>query len=214
MASNPKPAGKGPKKGGKGGGGGGGGKDGKGGGGSYVYQSKRQVGGKGIFVTCVRGKEARCVSEMYDVLNEVSPSSFLVLHLYGLTLPPLQVADRLYPPERIAQMQAKREEERLARLAEKGESVEAEMKDDDEEATPAPEQAPSPSPAPDDFDDEMERELAELRSATRGKTAPSKGGPDAKGKAKEKPRFQSVATDTECRTSYPSSILLPTSLPN
>ena len=37
------------------------------------YTSKRQVGGKGIFVTTIRGKESRCVGEMYDLLDEVRP---------------------------------------------------------------------------------------------------------------------------------------------
>jgi tRNA acetyltransferase TAN1 len=40
--------------------------------GKHIYASKRPVGGKGVFVTCVRGKESRAVGEMYDLLEEVS----------------------------------------------------------------------------------------------------------------------------------------------
>lgn len=47
-----------------------GGKGGKGKGG-HNWSSKRPVGGKGIFVTTMRGKEARCVGEIYDLLDEV-----------------------------------------------------------------------------------------------------------------------------------------------
>lgn len=42
---------------------------------AHIYASKRPVGGKGIFVTCVRGKESRAVGEMYDLLEEVSSLS-------------------------------------------------------------------------------------------------------------------------------------------
>ena len=35
------------------------------------YQSQRPVGGPGIFITCVRGKEAAAVNEIYDLLDEV-----------------------------------------------------------------------------------------------------------------------------------------------
>ena len=37
-----------------------------------VYKSKRPIGGYGIFVTCVRGKESRAVIEIMDLLDEVS----------------------------------------------------------------------------------------------------------------------------------------------
>ena len=57
-------------KGGKGGKGGG--KGGKGKSKANYYSSRRPVGGKGIFVTTVRGKESRCAGEMYDLLDEVS----------------------------------------------------------------------------------------------------------------------------------------------
>lgn len=72
--------------GGKRGGKSGGDKAGGGGGGqhkAHIYASKRPVGGKGIFVTCVRGKESRAVGEMYDLLEEVS---LLSLTLLSLTL--------------------------------------------------------------------------------------------------------------------------------
>jgi tRNA acetyltransferase TAN1 len=52
----------------------GGGKGGKGKSKANYYSSRRPVGGKGIFVTTVRGKESRCAGEMYDLLDEVSPT--------------------------------------------------------------------------------------------------------------------------------------------
>lgn len=39
------------------------------------YSSKRPVGGKGIFITTVRGKESRCAGEAYDLLDEASTRS-------------------------------------------------------------------------------------------------------------------------------------------
>lgn len=41
--------------------------------GARNWSSKRPVGGKGIFVTTLRGKESRCVGEFYDLLDEVRP---------------------------------------------------------------------------------------------------------------------------------------------
>lgn len=39
------------------------------------YSSKRPVGGRGIFVTCIRGKESRALAEFMDLLEEASVSS-------------------------------------------------------------------------------------------------------------------------------------------
>ncbi|BGP42587.1 hypothetical protein JCM10449v2_006599 [Rhodotorula kratochvilovae] len=151
-----------------------------------AYQSKRQVGGKGIFVTTIRGKESRCVGEIYDLLDEA--------------------ADRLYPPERIEQMLAARQ----ATFKDKAalETDDAPVEGDGEPAPPA---APSPAPPQDSDDDDdddddddieasIQRELAALKSGRgAGKMAPGKSSAgEDKGKAKERPRFQSIATDTEC----------------
>lgn len=38
----------------------------------YTARGRAIAGAKGIYVTCVRGKESRCVGEMYDLLDEVS----------------------------------------------------------------------------------------------------------------------------------------------
>lgn len=38
---------------------------------SQEYQSKRPIGGPGLFVSCVRGKESRCVGEVMDMLEMV-----------------------------------------------------------------------------------------------------------------------------------------------
>ncbi|BGP50767.1 hypothetical protein JCM10450v2_006693 [Rhodotorula kratochvilovae] len=153
-----------------------------------AYQSKRQVGGKGIFVTTIRGKESRCVGEIYDLLDEA--------------------ADRLYPPERIEQMLAARQATFKDKAAPETSDAPVEGEGEGEFAPPA---APSPAPPQDsdedDDDDDIEasiqRELAALKSGRgAGKMAPGKSsaGADAqgKGKAKERPRFQSIATDTEC----------------
>ncbi|GAA5938141.1 hypothetical protein JCM3775_005355 [Rhodotorula graminis] len=164
------------------------------------YTSKRQVGGKGIFVTTIRGKESRCVGEMYDLLDEV--------------------ADRLYPPERIDKMVAARQADIDAKKALGPPAPAADADAADPSASPAP---PPPAPAAptaaaptsddddDDDDDDIEasiqRELAALKSGRgSGKMAPGRtaagGAPGAdgqdKGKNKERPRFQSIATDTEC----------------
>lgn len=48
-----------------------GGKRGGGARSSKGYSSKREVGGRGIFVTCIRGKEGRCMDELLDVLDTV-----------------------------------------------------------------------------------------------------------------------------------------------
>lgn len=48
------------------------GKDKGKGGGAQRYKSKRTVGGRGIFVTCIRGKEQRSQAEFMDLLDEVS----------------------------------------------------------------------------------------------------------------------------------------------
>ncbi|GAA5913412.1 hypothetical protein JCM5296_000906 [Sporobolomyces johnsonii] len=148
-----------------------------------IYNSKRPVGGKGIFVTCVRGKESRCVGEIYDILDEV--------------------ADRLYPPERIEKMKAARE----AQL-QKGEKPEGDDgMNEDEIATDEARPAPAPAPVVDDSDDEdddieasIQKELAALK-AGRGGTGVTKAtlkDDKGKGKAKERPRFQSIETGTEC----------------
>ncbi|GAA5984912.1 hypothetical protein JCM10908_002447 [Rhodotorula pacifica] len=196
------------KKGAKGGG------KGSGGGNHYkqanYYSSKRPVGGKGIFITTIRGKESRCAGEAYDLLDEV--------------------ADRLYPPERIQKMQEARMAWIKARedkapggapqdLGLDEEAENAEMDDDDEEKE---DETPAPPPAVDadsDSDDEedldieasIQRELADLKAGHGGQVAPSKarrskaggGGEDQQEQKKvqqrkERPRFQSIKTDTEC----------------
>lgn len=186
---------------------------------NHYYSSKRPVGGKGIFITTVRGKESRCAGEAYDLLDEV--------------------ADRLYPPERIAQMQ----QARLAWInsrAEKGRgaaTAELAAQDGEDEdfadadTDEASNAAGSPPPPPqttgndDDSDDDddldieasIQKELAALKAGHGGQVAPAKarrsklgvvtGGDGDKDKSggggkqtrKERPRFQSIQTDTECR---------------
>ncbi|GAA5869037.1 hypothetical protein JCM1840_000449 [Sporobolomyces johnsonii] len=148
-----------------------------------IYNSKRPVGGKGIFVTCIRGKESRCVGEIYDILDEV--------------------ADRLYPPERIEKMKAARE----AQL-QKGEKPEGDDgMNEDEIATDGATPAPAPAPVVDDSDDDdddieasIQKELAALKAGRGGTVVTKAASKDdkGKGKAKERPRFQSIETGTEC----------------
>ncbi|GAA5928362.1 hypothetical protein JCM1841_003541 [Sporobolomyces salmonicolor] len=148
-----------------------------------IYNSKRPVGGKGIFVTCIRGKESRCVGEMYDILDEV--------------------ADRLYPSERIEKMKIARE----AQL-QKGEPLEGDDgMGEDEPSTEEARLAPAPAPVADDSDDEdddieasIQKELAALKAGRGGTGVTKTASKDdkGKGKAKERPRFQSIETGTEC----------------
>ncbi|GAA5929557.1 putative tRNA acetyltransferase [Sporobolomyces koalae] len=169
-----------------------GGKQGSGGAGTggahkaHIYASKRPVGGKGIFVTCVRGKESRAVGEMYDLLEEV--------------------ADRLYPKERVDQlMEARRAvlaEKEKARLESQGEPVSMQQEED------APQEEPKPAPpivSDDDEDDDdedieasIQKELAALKSGRGGSQTKVKVDDKGKGKVKERPRFQNIETGTEC----------------
>ncbi|GAA5965809.1 hypothetical protein JCM8115_003011 [Rhodotorula mucilaginosa] len=192
-------------KGGKGGKGGG--KGGKGKSKANYYSSRRPVGGKGIFVTTVRGKESRCAGEMYDLLDEV--------------------ADRLYPPERIQKMQ----QARLAWIQSRsdgpkaGEGQDLDLGDEEEvlmeeEEEEEEDRETGPNANDNDDDDEddedldieasIQKELAGLRAGHGGQVAPAKArrsktgnGRDDKDKDKqqqrqERPRFQSIQTDTEC----------------
>ncbi|GAA5957058.1 hypothetical protein JCM3765_005393 [Sporobolomyces pararoseus] len=164
--------------------------------GKHIYASKRPVGGKGVFVTCVRGKESRAVGEMYDLLEEV--------------------ADRLYPKERVDKMMEARqkmiEERAKAKLAEasngegEGAHEEAMAQDQDAEKAENDEENPTAPVVADDSDDDdddldieasIQKELAALKSGRGGsqtKVKQDKG----KGKAKERPRFQNIETGTEC----------------
>ncbi|KAJ8292497.1 THUMP domain-containing protein 1 [Rhodotorula toruloides] len=159
-----------------------GGKGGKGKGG-HNWSSKRPVGGKGIFVTTMRGKEARCVGEIYDLLDEV--------------------ADRLYPPERVKALQDEREA-RLKEMRQEGAPMDEDGEEAEGEASTATPQAQPPVDSDDDGDDDIEasieKELAALKAGRGAKGLVKKEAADAKGKgkAKERPRFQSIQTDTEC----------------
>ncbi|GAA5898167.1 putative tRNA acetyltransferase [Sporobolomyces salmoneus] len=163
---------------------------------AHTYTSKRPVGGKGVFVTCVRGKESRAVGEMYDLLEEV--------------------ADRLYPKERLDKLVEarkllieERDKARQAALSEEGPQVSMEQDDDskaegDEETSTTTTVPPVVADDSDDDDDDLDieasiqKELAALKSGRGGSgtkvAAPDKG----KGKAKERPRFQNIETGTEC----------------
>ncbi|KAI5474849.1 THUMP domain protein [Pseudohyphozyma bogoriensis] len=157
-------------------GGGRGGKVGKGKGGAPKYgkgyTSPRAVRGPGIFATCWRGKEGRCVGELYDLLDET--------------------ANRLYPPERLAEL------ELLRPASEPKAAADAEPN-----AAPTEMEIPADAAMDSDSDDEdldietaIAKELEQLQSSTK-KQKKSEGGD--KGKAKtQKHRFLSCDTNTEC----------------
>ena len=198
----------------------------------HVYASKRPVGGKGVFVTCVRGKESRAVGEMYDLLEEVSSDSVqvsLVEKELTTTQSIVQVADRLYPKERVDKMMEARqkmiEERAKAKLAEtsneQGEGAQKAAMDQDQDAEKAGdgEEKPLASPAPvvvddsDDDDDDLDieasiqKELAALKSGRGGSQTKVKQD-NGKGKAKERPRFQNIETGTECREFHLSFLFM------
>lgn len=186
---------------------------------AHTYTSKRPVGGKGVFVTCVRGKESRAVGEMYDLLEEVSLTDLSpsLCFLVELTSSAQQVADRLYPKERLDKLVEarkllieERDKARQAALSEEGPQVSMEQDDDskaegDEETSTTTTVPPVVADDSDDDDDDLDieasiqKELAALKSGRGGSgtkvAAPDKG----KGKAKERPRFQNIETGTECR---------------
>lgn len=160
-----------------------------------------------------------------------------------------QVADRLYPPERIRKLQdarlqfiqdRARKQKEQQQDGDAGPELDVEDQDGDREMTPAPDveaddQPGSVQPAAlsddddDDDDDDLEasiqKELAALKAGHGGQVAPTKArksraggaletqggdGDDAEGSSanrgqrdaqakKERPRFQSIQTDTECR---------------
>lgn len=173
--------------------------------GGQNYTSKRQVGGRGVYVTCVRGKERGCAAEMCDLLQEVSCG--VGIHGLGRELMVhSQVASKLYPAERLAALAAVAAELaaqyaalRALNAANAGEapveSVESVEVDGDEEEESSDE----------DLDESIEasiaRELAELKSARSSKMAPVKAGEKGKGKERERaarPPFISVFTGVDC----------------
>ncbi|GAA5828820.1 hypothetical protein JCM3766R1_003831 [Sporobolomyces carnicolor] len=161
---------------------------------AHMYASKRPVGGKGVFVTCVRGKESRAVGEMYDLLEEV--------------------ADRLYPKERVdALLQARQlvieEREKAKQAAAGAEAPEQAAGDNDDEemsgSKAAPEVTAGNASGDDDSDEDdldieasIRKELAALKSGRGGSQTKVTVQDKGKGKAKERPRFQNIETGTEC----------------
>ena len=151
------------------------------------YVSKRPVGGRGIFVTCIRGKEKRSLDEFMDLMEEVSATCNCLKVVrrshalrFPISLSVLQTADSIYPQSRLDELALTR----THRQAASGTGPEG------------PELAEN-SASEDDEDESIEasiaRELAELKNSnTKGKGKPS-------GQLKgPKPRFQSVETSTEC----------------
>lgn len=76
---------------------------------------------------------------------------------------------------------------------------------DGESSTTVPQAQPPVDSDDDDDDDDLEasieKELAALKAGRGATGLVKKGDAKAKGKSKERPRFQSIQTDTECRAS-------------
>ncbi|SGZ12622.1 BQ5605_C028g10517 [Microbotryum silenes-dioicae] len=153
------------------------------------YTSKRQVGGPGIFITTIRGKEPRCVQEFYNVLDEV--------------------ADRLYPKERLAELEKLRP---VKAATTNGPDAVKNMDEDTAQAPIQAEEEPEQEPPQVEEEEEEEdqlieaqiaREIAALNPRKPKKPKPSSSSdPTSTTKGdkskKEKARFLSVETGTEC----------------
>ncbi|KAL8276919.1 hypothetical protein RQP46_010647 [Phenoliferia psychrophenolica] len=160
-----------PRGGGRGGKRGGGGKQKFGGNGKYKPQ--RPVGGPGIFITCIRGKEGRCVMELYDLLDET--------------------ANRIYPAERLAEL----EKTRLVRAPVESDPTEPAL---DDEPEPEPEDEPEVEEEDDSIEAQIARELKEMADTKAGtvnarRKARKAGGEQVK---TVRPRFESLETATDC----------------
>ncbi|KAK4691510.1 tRNA acetyltransferase TAN1, partial [Phenoliferia sp. Uapishka_3] len=142
------------------------------GGGGKAYQSQRPVEGPGIFITCVRGKEGRCVGEMYDLLDET--------------------ANRIYPAERLAEL----EKTRIIKpsyLPEGEEGTEA--------ASPVAEESSDSEDEDESIEDQIARELREMAQVKAGTITAHKKAKKVEGSPKVKrvrPRFESLVTNTDC----------------
>ncbi|KDE09869.1 hypothetical protein MVLG_00267 [Microbotryum lychnidis-dioicae p1A1 Lamole] len=153
------------------------------------YTSKHQVGGPGIFITTIRGKEPRCVQEFYNVLDEV--------------------ADRLYPKERLAELEKLRP---VKAATTNGPDAVKNMDEDTAQAPIQAEEEPEQEPPQVEEEEEEEdqlieaqiaREIAALNPRKPKKPKPSSSSdPTSTTKGdkskKEKARFLSVETGTEC----------------
>lgn len=151
----------------------------------------------------------RCLNRAGDRRNEAShprpPWLTLERALTDQTLSS-QVADRLYPPERLAEL----EKHRPLRYTPASASTDPTATPTDPALATDDLTLDAPSPAPDspssDEDESIEasiaRELAALKSAKGRGPKPKKPrtvGPDGQpGPKPPKPRFQSLETKTEC----------------
>ncbi|SCV73440.1 BQ2448_7366 [Microbotryum intermedium] len=153
------------------------------------YTSKRQVGGPGIFITTIRGKESRCVQEFYNLLDEV--------------------ADRLYPKERLAEL----EKLRPAKAAATTSDAPGLMNQDATEAPIKPEEEQQEDPQAEKETEEdqsieaqIAREIAALnpRKTKKSKKSLSSQSTSTKGGTgkKKRARFLSAETGTECGQSF------------
>lgn len=48
----------------------------------YTAKGRAIAGAKGLYVTCVRGKEQRCIGEVYELLDQVSLLAEMALFLF------------------------------------------------------------------------------------------------------------------------------------
>lgn len=148
------------------------------------------IKGPGIFVTCVRGKEARAVSEMYGLLNEVSlylscshlVTCFLTSDASSSTFP--KYADLIYPKVSTSQPP----------LAGPSGQVPDQHDEDDQDDDEDPDfPRPAKLPVVDLADDEEEVDGGmDIESLMRKELHEMK-------KPKAEWRFRSVKTGTDCR---------------
>lgn len=163
------------------------------------YSSKRPVGGPGLFITCVRGKEQRCVAEVLDMLD-----------IY---------ANKLYSPERLAAYAAlpptwmlkesnlsTKDPLNLDSLADTLPSDPQQRPED-----PLSSDSEEEDPVDESIEDSIARELLALKAArSAGRRNINESGQrdgdavDSQGtkQVREKrirPRFMSLETNCECR---------------
>jgi tRNA acetyltransferase TAN1 len=175
-------------------------------GGTNGWSSKREVGGRGMYVTCVRGREKNCANDILDLLVEVSPSAAVHLELV-LMRRCVQTAAKLYPAERLAalavvaaELQAQYAALRAIKEAAAGQAP----METAEDGTPEEENSDDEDDEDEDIETSIARELAEIRAAKGSqfslRRAPKTEDQD-KGKVKDKaPRapFIPVFTAIDC----------------
>ncbi|KAM0791727.1 hypothetical protein ACM66B_003996 [Microbotryomycetes sp. NB124-2] len=146
---------------------------------SFKRLSRKPIqGGRGIFVTCIRGKQSRAAAETVDLIE--------------------QVAELVYPQERLQQL----ERQRIERDDNLSKSTSTSANPVNQQARSDEQSGDSQD---EDLDESLEasieRELAQLKANNTNSRhrKGQAGNDDSKPKGKrEKLKFESIETDTEC----------------